>query len=218
MNWENIQKDVTERTLQILEQYDEYLCSNKISGDNERALEVTLLLNCLTGLLVIPMEIQKENGGKRPNLPLCDDDLQSLNSILDKWGIAPGDLEIEFIYNFDEKPKIAQPEEITLRLFAWRLRDSISHAHFWDARTNTPNNEGVAIDARIDINNNNRSKIANLIFMSKDRKRTQELFKAKISVQALRIFTNKFAHAMLEYNAHRNSTSDENRTDSFLGA
>jgi len=63
-------KDVIERTIDIVESYDE------IKG---KKYEVTLLINCLTGLLVLPKEIlSKQKHYSLPNSNLED---------LEDWGI-----------------------------------------------------------------------------------------------------------------------------------
>jgi HEPN pEK499 p136 len=68
--YKDFNKDVIERTIEIVDSYD------KIKGEK---YEVTLLINCLTGLLVLPKEILS----KKKCYSLPDSNLEDLKD----WGI-----------------------------------------------------------------------------------------------------------------------------------
>lgn len=53
MNYSNFHVDFIERTLKIIEQYEEMV--EPVLPDKE-VFEVTLLINCLLGLLILPNE------------------------------------------------------------------------------------------------------------------------------------------------------------------
>ena len=56
MEWKMVQRDFTERTLKVLLQYDDYLKKQHEKTKEVEELEVTLLVNCLNGLIVVPYE------------------------------------------------------------------------------------------------------------------------------------------------------------------
>jgi len=95
MGYRNQDYDIVARTRKIIEQYEKL-------GPDER-YEVTLLLNCLLGLLIIPKERYLEEIPDNINL-------------LTNWGIRD-----EFI----EKPT----RKITNKDFIRHLRNAVAHYH-----------------------------------------------------------------------------------------
>lgn len=97
----NIDTDFAKRTLKIIEQYDH---AKQLGPEN---FEVTLLVNCFVGLLILPHE-------RRINL-IPDVGLDELA----KWSIDP-----TFIKDWGRMKK---GERKTLRQLVRRLRNSVAH-------------------------------------------------------------------------------------------
>jgi hypothetical protein len=97
--YENIDIDFAERTLKILDQYDQ----TKQPGPEN--FEVTLLVNCLIGLLVLPQQRRPE---LIPYLPV---------DRLADWGIEAG-----FIESWDENG-----DQQTLSRLVDHLRNGVCH-------------------------------------------------------------------------------------------
>ena len=96
--YENIDVDFAKRTLKIIEQYDR----SKQKGPEN--FEVTLLVNCLVGLLILPHE-------RRTNL-IPDVAIEELG----EWSIDPS-----FIKSWGDTKKK------TLRQLVRQLRNSVAH-------------------------------------------------------------------------------------------
>jgi hypothetical protein len=187
MEWKTVQRDFIVRSLKLLEQYDEYSSSELIKNKNFEELDVTLLVNCLTGLLVFPYEY-----ATRDNIPsnvqICKDDSTAIKDLDKKWGLQ--NINIEIIRDFDHK--IVKPSlEATLRMFIYRMRNSISHSRFYDG-TNFKSN-GLGFIYSSIVNNPIKSKIDRLIFQD-----SSDRFKAVISITNLRQFAETFAKMVLE--------------------
>lgn len=99
--YKNIDIDFAKRTLRIIEQYDQ---AKQPGPEN---FEVTLLVNCLVGLLILPHERRMN---QIPDLAIDK---------LDKWGIDPA-----FIGNWGV---MKQGERKTLKQLVRRLRNSVAH-------------------------------------------------------------------------------------------
>ena len=97
--------DFIDRTKQIIKQYD-----NLTPSTGEEKYEVTLLLNCLVGLLILP---QQEWFGHLPTEITTSND----------WGID--ETEIEVIKNSSLKD-----EDKTIANIAKHLRNSVAHYRF----------------------------------------------------------------------------------------
>jgi len=110
--YENIDIDFAKRTLKILKQYDQ------TRQTREESFEVTLLINCLVGLLVLP---QKHRLDLIPDILVED---------LKEWNIDP-----EFIKDWGT---MKEGEIKNLRQLVRRLRNSV--AHFQIAAESTQTN------------------------------------------------------------------------------
>lgn len=99
--YENFDIDFAKRTLRIIEQYEERVPKGKEN------YEVTLLINCLLGLLVLPHERRID---VIPDVPDAD---------LPEWGIEKG-----FVHSWG---KLKNGQQRTLREFVRRLRNSVAH-------------------------------------------------------------------------------------------
>lgn len=111
--YENIDTDFANRTLRIIEQYNEHIPRGREN------YEVTLLVNCLLGLLILPQQ-------------------KRYNSIPDVSLDTPNEWQIEstFITSWGTADK-GQPAPHTLREFVRRLRNSVSHFHIEAEGTQT---------------------------------------------------------------------------------
>ena len=67
--------DFIHRTKKLLQQYDEYIRLKNVNTKFEEHYEITLLINCCVGLLIVPKEIWKNE------LPT-----EKINE--EKWGIV----------------------------------------------------------------------------------------------------------------------------------
>jgi hypothetical protein len=76
MEYTNFEREFIERTLEILDQYDKYVAPNVTQA---KRFEVTLLINSLLGLLLLPRQ------RLLPSIPNCQ-----LSSLGSDWGIKPG--------------------------------------------------------------------------------------------------------------------------------
>lgn len=186
MEWKIVQRDFVERTLKILQQYDDYARTQRGTAKGYEELEVTLLVNCLTGLLVVPYEYV--NRDKQPgSVPVCKGDTAAIKDLSDDWGLR--DIQIERICDFAHKP-VEPPTDANLRMFVYRIRNSIAHTRFQDGGRNIA--DGVGIIYQTALYDPNRSRIEKLTFQDKDNR-----FKAILPVESLRKFAEKFAKAVL---------------------
>lgn len=94
-----------ERTKKLLEQYDK----PQVVSNQEEKYEVTLLLNCCVGLLILPQSAWK-------------DDISKEEISSGEWGIDPNQISI------CKKRKNDEPK--SLQNVARHLRNSISHYYF----------------------------------------------------------------------------------------
>ena len=99
--YKDIEKDFAKRTLKIIEQYD------KTKHPGPENFEVTLLVNCLVGLLILPHE-------RRVDV-IPDVEVSKLH----KWGIDPAFIRSWGAMNHNEHEG--------LRQFIKRLRNSVAH-------------------------------------------------------------------------------------------
>src|SRR3989304_5249303 len=90
MEYETVERDFVERSIKIITQYEKYItpCVPK-----EEQYEVTLLLNCLLGLIVLPFEHSKRRQGN-PQFPeILKGDDRPIKDLGSEWGLK--DLHIE---------------------------------------------------------------------------------------------------------------------------
>lgn len=120
MGYEVFEIDFIHRTLDIIEQYGKYV---KLNVPQAEQYEVTLFINCLLGLLVLPKELHFES---IPDIPITK---------LEGWGLKaehvtePGVTKNGLPRNIDE---------LTLKEFVKDMRDSVAHILF---KTYTTNNQ-----------------------------------------------------------------------------
>jgi hypothetical protein len=120
-NYVQIERDFIERTLKIIDQYGE-IVQQQLAIDQQ--FEVTLLMNCLLGLLVYPQQLAtKRRFTKFFNLWLTEDLIENLS---DDWGIQP-----EYIENagYKDGNKISL-QQLTLRNMIRQMRNASAHASF----------------------------------------------------------------------------------------
>lgn len=114
--------DFINRTKAIIKQYDSF---EKSKDENYR---VTLLLNCMVGLLILP---QQEWYSRLPN------DIVSI----DKWGITP-----EWITTSND--------DKTVKNVARHLRNSVAHYNFEDYQNNSTEISRIVFYDKDPRNNN----------------------------------------------------------------
>jgi len=108
MEFELFERDFIRRTQRIIDQYDRYVMTQVPPADR---FDVTLLINCLLGLLVMPNERRFE---RIPPLSLDQ---------LGDWGLPP-----DFVRAWGTHPKKVKPENRrTLAEIVYRMRNSVCH-------------------------------------------------------------------------------------------
>lgn len=80
-----VEIDFVRRTFAILDQYDRHVLP---SVSREESYEVTLLLNCLLGLVVLPFEHLKRTKGGKGSPRICEDDQLPVLELSDEWGMS----------------------------------------------------------------------------------------------------------------------------------
>ena len=186
MRWETVQRDFVERTLKIVEQYDDYRDLKYASQEGFDELEVTLLVNCLTGLIVVPYEYATRGSPKRGSIEVCQGDTVAIKNLCADWGLE--NAQIDNICDFEHKP-IQAVKDATLRLFIYRIRNAIAHSRFEDGTKTT---DGIGVVYQVTPYDPNHSLIEKLIFQDQDNR-----FRSIIAVNDLRQFAQKFAKTIL---------------------
>lgn len=165
-NKENPELDFINRTLEIISQYKQYVLPKL--PNPEKSHEVTLLTNCLLGLLVLPKE--RKLCSKIPKI--------SIKELSRDWG-----LQAKHIRNAGKKPKYCQTckvgileykdrkDELDLRQFIKEMRHCVAHMGL------KAHSEG--------------GQIKNLEFSNKSG------FKAEIPVDCLETFVTELARSLL---------------------
>ncbi len=187
MQWKTVQRDFVERTVKIIEQYDDYIKSKHAIQEDFDELEVTLLVNCLTGLIVVPYEYASRGNNKPGSIEICPGDTIAIKDLSADWGLS--NAQIDTICGFDHLP-ISAAKNATLRIFIYRMRNAIAHSRFEDG-TNLQA-DGIGVVYRVAQYDPNHSRIEKLIFKDKD-----DRFKSVIAVGDLRQFAKKFAREIL---------------------
>ena len=183
MDYKVVARDFISRTLELLNQYDS-IVAKQVQGDKQ--YEVTLLINCLLGLIVMPYEYKKyEQAGE--SLPfICKEDQVAVTKLDDKWGLRG--LKVK---KFKFKGQDISEEAMSLRIIVAMLRHSIAHSPFGDGR-NLPN--GVSVSYQESRIAGQGSEITRLNFVNRYNKTE---FEASIDVNAIRIFAVMLAHTIL---------------------
>jgi hypothetical protein len=186
MQYENVERDFVKRSLELLRQYDEYVLP---SVPVDQHYEVTLLLNCLLGLIVLPFEYSKrvQNNLRFPRV--CDDDRRTISELDSSWG-----LDRLKIYRFLLNGKIIKPEEATLRQIVAMFRHSLAHSQFGDG---SHNGKPVGLSVTYDVTPYDPIKSVILEVNMVNEYKNQVEFVASIPVNALRQFATCFAISFL---------------------
>lgn len=182
MEYTTVENDFVERSLSILKQYEDYV---KPSTSTEKHFEVTLLLNCLLGLVILPFEHLKRK--QQNNSPqICKEDETPINELDSEWGLD--NLRIEKI---KVKGKKYTEAETTLRIIVAMFRHSMAHAQFGDGNKKPP---GLSVSYRGSDNNPLESSIYEVNLKNKHQNTE---FIASIPVESLRKFAIKLASTFL---------------------
>src|SRR5207237_9091448 len=107
MEYELFERDFIVRTLKVIDQYERHVMNDVPKQDQ---FEITLLINCLLGLLVLPNERCYES---IPALPL--------NQLSD-WGLSP-----DFILSWGTRRKDVKERHGNLLEIVHRLRNGVAH-------------------------------------------------------------------------------------------
>lgn len=187
MRFEVVECDFVRRTLEVINQYDT-LIREDLPEDEQR--EVTLLLNCLVGLLVLPFEHQKRIQSA-PRFPkICKNDQTPVGILKQEWGLTR--LKIE---RFQLDGTQIDPAQTTLRQVVAMIRHSIAHALFGDGTTRRKP-DGISVNYRdfTTLDGQIKSQITEISFVNQHR---DTYFEATIPVEDLKAFAKKLASTVL---------------------
>ena len=187
MDYKDVVTDFISRTLELLNQYDSIVAKQVLK---DKQFEVTLLINCLLGLIVMPYEYKKyEQAGS--SLPvICKGDQIAVTKLDEKWGLRG--LKVK---KFKLKGVDITEDDMSLRKIVAMLRHSIAHSPFGDGRmASLP--KGVSVFYQDYQNASQRSEITRLNFVNRH-KETKTVFEASIDVDAIRVFAVMLAHTIL---------------------
>ena len=185
MRFEIVERDIVIRTLALLEQYDKYVEPNV---SNAQQFEVTLLLNSLLGLIILPFEhckrIQKVEFPK-----IFNDDEILISKLGSEWGLSGLNIE-----KFRLKGKLVEQNSISLQQLIVMFRHCIAHGRFSDGSgLNRP--EGMSVKYRPAEND----PLDSLIFeVNLVNTYGATEFLASIPVEGLRFFAEQTARSFIE--------------------
>lgn len=122
MNYTHPVLDFIDRTKQIIGQYDKY--KRTLPGDEQ--YEVTLLINCLIGLLVVPQQVAT----REPYCSYMQGWLtdQTIGENGKEWNIKPHFIRCAGYSNHNEL--ITDPESMTIRQLIRSMRNTVTHYNF----------------------------------------------------------------------------------------
>jgi len=186
MEYKVVERDFISRTLDIVDQYDALVVK---SVPEESRFEVTLLLNCLLGLIVLPFEHKKRAQGNQRFPEMCQDDLTLIKDLDDQWG-----LKRLTIVKFKLDGQDVSFSKVTLRQIVAMIRHAIAHSQFGNGHTQ-PKPIGTSVDYRDSPVSGVKSQITRINFVNKH---GSTEFEASIAVEDLKLFTTKFARTVLE--------------------
>ena len=187
MEYKIVERDFVDRSLLLLKQYDKLV---KPSTHPTEHFEVTLLLNCLLGLIILPFEHLKREQKNNRFPKICNEDETPIHKLDSEWGL--NELKISKIVIGNNK---LSRDETTLRKIVAMFRHSMAHALFGDGnKTPKPLGLSVAYQGEGVITE------VNLV----NRYRSTE-FIASIPVESLRKFTTKLATTFLNENFNENN-------------
>ena len=190
MEFSRVERDFVERTLALLEQYDEYVVP-KI-GRDER-YEVSLLLNCLLGLIILPFEYSGREQKERERVEcvypqVVPDDLRFVAELGPSWGLA--DLQVKRLKIWGKTKPV---NEITLCDTIALMRHSMAHARFEDGNKRKKP-QGLSVSYNVFPDNPIESLILQVNFVN-EHGGTE--FEATIPVKGLRNFSSMVAKQFL---------------------
>ena len=158
--------DFIRRTLEIIDQYEE-LVRGHVDYDHE--YEVTLLMNCLLGLLIYPQQIAHRGSWQ-------DWLNQKLQDSESQWGLSR-EMFRSVGYLNDNRTKIGY-ERLTVRNLIRQMRNTAAHARFY-------------VGDRAD----NRGQISEIVFKDEER---EDGFHLVIPVVSLEKFVRRLAQSAIE--------------------
>ena len=196
MRYENVERDFVKRSLELLRQYDELV---RPGTPLDQHYEVTLLLNCLLGLIVLPFEHSKRAQDIKRFPQVCENDDVPMAQLDSSWGLDR--LNIEKFHLDGNKVKA---EDVTLRKIVAMFRHSLSHSQFGDGiRQKRP--LGLSVGYGTAAHDPIESVILEVNLTNKYRNQVE--FIATIPVNALKQFAAHFATAFLDYSSgHLNAS------------
>ena len=204
MQYENVEYDFIERTIAIIKQYNGNCYT---APPYYEKYDVTLLLNCLIGLLIFPFENKRRNVSTLSEIKFFEGDDENINSFNESWGLSGFDIKIicDFKHN-----KIENINNTPLRILIYRLRNSVAHSRwgqidndkdvsiFYDGFTEEIK-QGLGVLYQTDEKDPNKSKINALIFTDLNPNNNSDIrFRAKITLSSLNLFFIKFASEILK--------------------
>lgn len=136
-NYKQQEFDFINRTKEIIKQYDSLVVKNEEISRDEK-YEVTLFINCLVGLLILP---EQEWFNQLPKEAISKE----------KWGIS----ESQVIF-------IKEGEKKNVKNIARHLRNSISHYNFKVFKESSDEIAGIELEDFEDIKKVNRTFKADL--------------------------------------------------------
>jgi len=186
MQYEKVERDFVKRSLELLKQYDDVV---RYATPIEQHCEVTLLLNCLLGLIILPFEHSKRAQGNKRFPQVCEGDDAPISQLDSTWGLDRLNIE-RFILDGNQ----VKSEDATLRKIVATFRHSLSHSQFGDgSRQRRPPGLSVGYGTA------SYDPIESVIFQVNlaNEYKNQVEFVATIPVDALRQFASRFANAFL---------------------
>ena len=169
-NYLQMERDFIERTLKIIDQYEELVRPNLPPNDQ---FEVTLLMNCLLGLLVYPQQIAANRDMQKPFDRWLTNDFVA--AVGHEWGIYRDYVLRAGYKREDERWIKIEWQQLTVRNLVRQMRNAVAHASF-----------------RVD---DTTHQIDAIWFEDKENK---DGFLLKLPVVELEHFTRKLASSALE--------------------
>jgi hypothetical protein len=172
--YSDIEVDFIRRTLTVIDQYEAMVRRNV---PESQQFEVTLLLNCLLGLLVYPQQLAKDNVRRRFDNWLTEDRVVDVG---EAWGIRPSDVQSPGYKRTNDSEIRITLDQLTLRNLVRQMRNNIAHASF-------------KVDSTSMI-----GQITALEFKDPDRKDRPGGFHLVLPVEHLEQFVRALANSALE--------------------
>ncbi len=186
MEYDVVERDFVLRSMKIVEQYERYVLPQV---NKEEQYDVTLLLNCLLGLIVLPFEHSKRKQSNMEYPVLFKGDDTPINRLKPEWGLS--DLRIDC---FNINGNAITGDDITVRYIIAMFRHSMAHSQFGDGgEMEIPN--GVSVDYKPAEYNAIESVILSVNINNKYKQKVE--FRAGIPVASLKRFAMSFAKAFL---------------------